>query len=135
MFYFKAQMQFGHENETNFSGDIYRLEDAENYSEGTCFIPADQLADPEEAVFNAIWYAKNVITDTNCDFSQVMQSLKEKILTDIDEWKALGETRFIVLSQPDVTKLQKIIVPGSNEKNTDLTNRGYLLGKLGKHVD
>ena len=64
-----------------------------------------------------------------------MQSLKEKILTDIEQWKALGETRFIILSQPDVTKLQKLIVLGSKEKSTDLTDRGYMLGKLVKHVD
>ena len=64
-----------------------------------------------------------------------MQSLKEKILTNIDEWKALGETRFIVLDSSSVTKLTKIIAPGSKENNTDLTNRGFVLGKLLKHSD
>lgn len=136
-------MQFGKDKDSQFNGEIYGYEeeDPAEHSDGIYLVPSEALSELSIETLTVIKYASIIITDdSSCDFDQFMQSLKACILKGTPEdalyWKPCPLTRFIVLdSAASVEKLSKLMMPGSTEKNTDLTDRGYLLSKILKHMD
>ena len=78
----------------------------------------------------------DIITDSSLDIDQFMPLLKTAVTNDYDKFVSCTTTRFIVCeNNNDVEKLKSIIAPDSTIKNTDIADRGYLLGMILKYMN
>lgn len=135
MFYFKADFKFGL---SEMPGDIrgpLAESDPENNTDSVFVLPSFKLKEPSTLTWSIMKHGKVIITDAGCDFDELMQLIKQKIVKDENKWRSCTQIRWIVLNKvEDTEKIMSIIESGSKVKNTDLTDRGFFLGSILKHI-
>ena len=135
MFYFQSQMQFGHQEDKFFQGPLHQSK-PENNQNGYFLVPSSRLLEPTEPTMQIIKAASIIITDNALDVDKFLKSLKKKMLQDLDRWRNCSQTRFIILKGAnDLKRIDSIMKPGSDVKNTDIMDRAFFLGSILKHID